>query len=155
MRSGYCALCGKRKSAGKERCSLCEVEEIWRPIPGYETAYEVSSFGRVRSLPRTRLEKNCYGGTSLRTDKGCMLALSDNGNGYAYVSLRKNGKRKHFYVHRLVAEVFLGKPGNNGSVVDHLDHNRRNNAVGNLEWVTQKENINRSKHLMRHPHNRR
>lgn len=127
------------------------MDEIWKPIPGYETSYEISNMGRVRSLTRTRLVNNCYGGISPRTDKGRILMAGDNGNGYAYVSLRDNGKRVNYYVHRLVAETFIGKPEESNSVVDHLDHDRRNNAVGNLEWVTQKENIDRSRHLMRHP----
>ncbi len=125
--------------------------EIWRPICGYEGAYEVSNYGRVRSLTRTRMENNCHGGRSLRTDKGRILSPSDNGHGYKYVSLRKNGKKARFYVHRLVAESFIGRPKNENFVVDHLDHDRRNNAASNLEWITQKENVGRSKHLMRHP----
>lgn len=127
------------------------MDEIWKPIQGHETSYEISNMGRVRSLTRTRLVNNCYGGISPRTDKGRILKAGDNGNGYAYVSLRDNGKRVNYYVHRLVAETFIGKPEESNLVVDHIDHNRRNNAVGNLEWVTQKENIGRSRHLMLHP----
>ncbi len=128
--------------------------EIWRPVPDYEAVYEVSNFGRVRSLTRTRMVNNSHGGVSPRTDRGRLLALGDNGNGYVFVQFRSNGKRRNYYVHRLVAEVFIGKPENGEFVVDHLDHNRRNNYAGNLEWVTQKENIQRSKELMRHPKKR-
>ena len=129
-------------------------KEIWRPVPDYEAVYEVSNFGRVRSLTRTRMVNNSHGGVSPRTDRGRLLALGDNGNGYVFVQFRSNGKRRNYYVHRLVAEVFIGKPENGEFVVDHLDHNRRNNYAGNLEWVTQKENIQRSRELMRHPKKR-
>lgn len=124
--------------------------EIWKPVPGYEGAYEISNMGRLRSLTRTRIVNNCHGGTSPRTDKGHVLAPGNNGNGYAYVSLRDNGVRTNYYVHRLVAKVFLDKPEGENLVVDHRDHNRSNNVVNNLEWVTQKENVGRSRHLMRH-----
>ena len=130
------------------------MEEIWKPVPGYEEAYEISNMGRLRSLTRTRIVNNCYGRTSPRTDKGRIIALGNKGNGYVYVSLSDNGKRTNYYVHRLVAEVFLEKPKGKNLVVDHLDHNRRNNAADNLEWVTQKENVNRSRHLMHHPRER-
>lgn len=129
-------------------------EEIWSPVPGYEGAYEISNMGRLRSLTRTRIVNNCHGGTSPRTDKGCIFALGNNGNGYAYVSLSENGKKTNYYIHRLVAEAFLEKPEGENFVVDHLDHNRRNNMADNLEWVTQKENVNRSRHLMHHQRER-
>lgn len=130
------------------------MEEIWKPIPGYEGAYEISNMGRLRSLTRTRIVNNCHGGTSPRTDKGRIFALGNNGNGYAYVSLSENGKKTNYYIHRLVAEAFLEKPEGENFVVDHLDHDRRNNMADNLEWVTQKENVNRSRHLMHHQRER-
>lgn len=125
-------------------------KEEWKCIPHYDGAYEISNMGRVRSLTRTRIVNNCHGGRSLRTDTGRIMSLGDNGNGYAYVSLSKNGNRRNHYVHRLVADAFLGKPEAGNFVVDHIDHDRRNNAASNLQWVTQNENVCRSKHLMRH-----
>lgn len=125
--------------------------EEWKSIDGIEGFYEVSNLGRVRSTTRTRLVKNRYGGFSPRTDAGKILATYDNGNGYAYISLKLGRKRKNYYVHRLVASSFLPTPTIENAVVDHKDHNRMNNCASNLQWVTQKENVNRSAHLMRHP----
>lgn len=51
------------------------MEEIWRPVPGYEGAYEISNMGRLRSLTRTRIVNNCHGGTSPRTDKSLYDAI--------------------------------------------------------------------------------
>lgn len=88
----------------------CFLFEEWRPIPGYDGYYEVSSNGRVRSLDRVRPVRNRHGGTSLRRDKGKVISPCANGNGYVYVSLhRGTGTRQNFYIHRLVAQTFLGK----------------------------------------------
>lgn len=113
------------------------MNEIWKPINGYED-YLVSNMGRVRSV-------NPYNNA-----KPHLLSIIDNGNGYLYVSLRKQRERKNFYVHRLVAEAFCERP-DGCNYIDHIDHDRANNKATNLEWVTQKENIARSVHLMRGP----
>jgi hypothetical protein len=113
------------------------MNEIWKPINGYED-YLVSNMGRVRSM-------NPYNNA-----KPHLLSLVDHGDGYLYVSIQKNMVRKNFYVHRLVAEAFCLKP-DGCDYVDHIDHDRANNKATNLEWVTQKENILRSVHLMRGP----
>lgn len=114
-----------------------EIKEVWLPVKGYEN-YLVSNMGRVKSL-------NLY----RRTSPGFM-ALNDHGNGYLYVTLNKGNRSKNFYVHRLVAEAFCLKPYG-CDYVDHIDHDRSNNKAYNLEWVTQKENVLRSSHLMRGP----
>ena len=125
--------------------------EIWKDIPGYEAVYQVSNMGRVRSLDRTRIVKSPYGGIMLRTDQGREVARTDNGNGYLIVGLRINGKRRNYYVHRLVAYAFCEVvPGKN--VVNHKDHNKRNNRFDNLEFVSQKENIEYSADRMCRPH---
>lgn len=124
--------------------------EKWRSIVGYEGEYEVSNQGRVRSLERTHLVKDRYGGMSSRTDKGKEIVPHDNGNGYLYVTLRKNGKRENRYVHRLVAEAFCEKEGR-GNCINHKDLNKKNNCADNLEWCTQRENVNYSVDLMRKP----
>jgi hypothetical protein len=113
------------------------MNEIWKPINGYED-YLVSNMGRVRSM-------NPYNNA-----KPHLLSLIDHGNGYLYVGLMKNRMRRNFYVHRLVAEAFCLKP-DGCDYVDHIDHDRANNKATNLEWVTQKENVLRSVHLMRGP----
>lgn len=120
--------------------------EEWRDIAGYEGLYQVSNLGRVRSLDRVI---KCV--DSIRRYKGCMLRLAKQGNGYMSVSLQKSGDRKTKLVHRLVAQAFIQNPDNLPEV-NHLDENKENNVVDNLEWVTQAENnaygegyINRSK----------
>ena len=126
------------------------MREVWRPIIGYEGYYEVSNLGRVRSVPRTREVKTRYGGTTLRTDKGCDVALVDHGNGYLYVTLHKDGRRVNHFAHRLVALAFCDGY-NEGLVVDHIDKNRSNNHCDNLEWVTQRVNVIRSADALRKP----
>lgn len=126
------------------------MKETWRPVPGYEGYYEVSNLGRVRSVTRTRVVKNRYGGKSQRTDKGCELSLIDNGNGYLYVSLRKDGHRENHFAHRLVALAFCDG-FESGYVVNHKDENKCNNRSDNLEWVSQAANVAYSSHAMRKP----
>jgi len=102
--------------------------EEWRPIPGHEGRYEVSSLGRVRSLRYKR-----------QTARVEPLRLSVNRGGYQIVSLNIAGRDKTFHVHRLVATVFHG-PCPAGFQAAHLDNVRTNNVPGNLRWVTAKEN---------------
>lgn len=78
------------------------------------------------------------------------MRLTDNGHGYKFVSLRDGKRKKNFYVHRLVAMAFIPNP-DNLPAVNHVDYNRANNAVGNLEWCTAKENIVYSSQNMRKP----
>lgn len=110
-------------------------DEIWRPIVGYEGLYEVSNCGRIRSLV-FRNGASCF-------QRKKLLSSIDHGNGYRYVSLTSDGERKNHYVHRLVADAFVPNP-NGCSVVDHIDFDRSNNSASNLQWLTQKENVQRS-----------
>lgn len=121
--------------------------EIWKDIKGYEGLYQISNFGRVKSLARY-VVNNKNGGKRLMEET--LLHPSDNGNGYKIIGLRKSKVRKNHYIHRLVAEHFLRNP-NNKKYVNHLDYNRANNAVTNLEWCTQKENIGYSIERMKKP----
>lgn len=120
------------------------MEEFWKAIKGYEGLYQVSNVGRVRSLDR-RVCNHRSGST--RFAKGQILAANDNGHGYKYVTLRTKNSRKNVYVHRLVAEHFLEQVLSK-DYVNHLDCDTSNNAVTNLEWCTQKENVRyASEHL--------
>lgn len=112
--------------------------EIWSPIKGYEGYYEVSSYGVVRSVQRKSLDR--WGKYCLR--KGRILKPCNRR--YSMVVLSKNGKARNCLVHRLVAEAFIPNP-HNWSVVNHKDENKLNNRMDNLEWCSQKYNINYGK----------
>lgn len=120
-----------------------KIDEKWLGIPGYEGFYEVSNFGSVRSLPREISQRSRCGVEIKRRFKEKELKPTDNGNGYLIVGLRMKGKRKNFYIHRLVAECFCNRRiGEN--VVNHKDYNTKNNHFENLEWTTQRENVKHS-----------
>lgn len=116
--------------------------EIWKDIEGYEGMYQVSNMGRVRALDRVKPNS---GG---QIAKGHILPQSDNGHGYRFVSLWKFNKGRRFYVHRLVASAFIPNP-NNFPIINHKDENKSNNRYENLEWCTQKYNINYGNHMKR------
>ncbi|ELC8411524.1 NUMOD4 domain-containing protein [Clostridium perfringens] len=112
------------------------VAEEWRDIKGYEGLYQVSNYGRIKSL------LGWNGKRYVKRTK--ILAPSSQQLNINYcrsvVKLSKNGERKDYKVHRLVAKAFLDNP-NNYDVVNHKDGNPLNNNVENLEWCTQKQNI--------------
>ena len=125
--------------------------EKWKDIKGYENTYQVSNFGRIRSLDRIYVQPSKWGTPMLKKYKGKVLNPTDNGNGYLIISLRDdNRNRKNFYVHRLVAEHFLREIAG-GEVVNHLDYNKKNNNVENLEIISQKENVLYSISSMKKP----
>ena len=104
--------------------------EIFKDIVGYKGLYQISNLGNVKSL-------HC------NKEKIMKLTIRSKNYPYYFVGLLKNGKRKYFAVHRLVAQAFVNNP-NNYNQVDHLDGNKLNNNANNLEWVTPKENTNRA-----------
>jgi hypothetical protein len=108
----------------------------WRPVPGYDRFYEVNSLGEVRSVDRTL---NLKSGKQRKLPSK-PLRPKDNGSGYLFVTLSKDGERKSYYVHRLVAICFLGLV-EGMCIVNHIDGNPRNNNVDNLEWVTHNLNV--------------
>lgn len=115
--------------------------EIWKPIKGYEGVYEVSNFGRIKSLEREIYRGKDY---AKRVQKEKILKQVVNKDSYHRVSLNKNSKSKMFAVSRLVAEAFIPNPENKPEV-NHIDANRFNNKVENLEWVTAEENLNHAR----------
>ena len=111
------------------------MKEIWKAIAGYEGLYEVSNFGRVRSIDRYVPHKT-FG---KKFCKGYMMATHINNAGYVTVNLCKINRYRSFDIHRLVAIAFLDNPDGLPEV-NHIDENKKNNHVENLEWVTKSEN---------------
>ena len=105
------------------------MEEEWRDIEGYEGRYQVSNLGRIRSF-KGQYSKN----------KIIILKLCINNRGYSVVSLSKNNKHKSYKVHRLVAQAFIPKIDNK-SQINHINGNKQDNRVSNLEWCTYSENM--------------
>lgn len=101
--------------------------EIWRDIDGYDGKYQVSTWGRVRSL------------------RG-ILTPYENHKGYLKVGLMKDGKSNKHRINRLVAEAFIDNP-ENLPFVDHIDGNKQNNSITNLRWITNLDNNRKAKSL--------
>lgn len=102
------------------------VIEIWKDVIGYEDCYQISNYGRVKSL--YNYKRN---GTNILKPK-----IKNN---YYQIGLRKNGTRKWYSIHRLVAQAFIPNP-NNLPQVNHKDENKLNNNINNLEWCTASYN---------------
>lgn len=117
------------------------MEEIWKDIPNYEGLYQASNLGRIRSLLREWKQKHYSGINSHYKKEGKIMKLRErNGNGYLYVALTKNKKQKKYLVHRIIAKTFL-KRKESENYINHLDCNKKNNRIDNLEWCTQSHNI--------------
>lgn len=108
------------------------MEEIWKDIEGYKGLYQISNTGNVKSLERKIHGKKCH-----RKLKETILKPIKTNRGYLRVKLCKENKVSKVRVHRLVAEAFIKKPE---LEVNHIDGNKENNSVENLEWVTPREN---------------
>lgn len=98
--------------------------EIWKDIESYIGLYQVSNLGQIKSLRSNKILK----------------PSSSSTGGYLYVCLYKDGKGKCFSIHRLVAIAFIPNE-QNFSQVDHIDNNKKNNRVENLQWLSQTENL--------------
>lgn len=112
------------------------MREIFKPIKNFEGLYSVSNFGVVK---REKTENKSGTGNYAREEH--VLKQRKNNKGYLLVDLYKNNKRNQCLVHRLVAETFVENP-NCYTCVNHKDENKENNNANNLEWCTQKYNMN-------------
>jgi hypothetical protein len=111
------------------------MSEIWKDVFGYESKYQISNFGKVRSL--------IYG-------KKIILSPA-NINGYKQVGLSYKGKTNKFYVHRLVLIAFIENTENKKEV-NHINGVKNDNRVSNLEWCTPKENMKHRNDVLGYKH---
>ena len=102
--------------------------EVWKDIKDYEGKYQISNLGNVKSINYNH------------TGKEKILKLKINRRGYQFITLYKDNKKYYPAVHRLVAETFILNP-DKLEQVNHIDGNKRNNSVSNLEWCTNLENM--------------
>ena len=113
--------------------------EIWKDIPGYEGLYQASNLGRIKGLKR----KVSTGNNGYRIIKEQIKKPVLQKSGYYHIALYKNCKRQEFNVHKIILMTFNPVKKNEETSIDHIDMNKTNNSLNNLEWVTPKENNRR------------
>lgn len=112
--------------------------EKWKSVPGYEGLYEASTLGRIRTV-EGKITKNKR--FAERHWKSRILKTRGKQNSGYRASLWKDGKVKDALVARIVAYTFLGNPPTDEYTVNHIDGNRFNNKIENLEWMTRADNV--------------
>ncbi len=124
------------------------MEELWKDIKGYEGLYQVSNLGNVRSRYKFNVRKN---GAVVGEQYKIIKPIPYKKEDYLRVTLCKDRKKKIKRINRLVAEAFIPNIENKPEV-NHIDGNKLNNKVNNLEWCTTKENIRHAyrNNLMKH-----
>ena len=114
--------------------------EIWKDVPGYEGVLQVSNLGRVLRLSRKVTRRTKWGGIMEFMSKPHFVKVSNIGKGYYNISIQyDNKKQENLLLHRAVASAFIENPQNK-PCINHIDGDKSNNALVNLEWVTHKEN---------------
>ena len=137
----------KQKSTKEKYNPIIEKDSIFKPIKGFENMYEISNYSIIKSVDRNII---CKDG-QIKPIKSRYIRPADNGHGYKFVNLWKDNKQYRYYVHRLVAETFLSNP-DNLSEVNHIDNNKANNSVNNLEWCNRLYNERQKlKHISGYP----
>jgi hypothetical protein len=120
--------------------------DLWKDIPNYEGLYQANILGEIRSLDHIR--KN---GNNQYIQKGKLLKFNKNPNGYLQVRLSKNGVAKTYRVNRIIALTFIDNPLNK-KTVNHINGNKQDNRVENLEWATMKEQIKHQHSILNVPY---
>jgi hypothetical protein len=113
-------------------------KEIWKYIPGYEDYYKVSTYGRVKSMSRLIIRSN---GWPIPI-KSKILKPIFNKHGYTVTTLCKDGVCSKYLTHTLVAMAFL-KKDKEKYVIDHIDNNKSNNKLTNLQYISHRENCSK------------
>lgn len=112
------------------------MEEIWKDVFGYEGYYQVSNIGNIKGVDRIIKYKS----DGERLYKGINFKQETTKDGYKRVVLMKEGVKQRYMVHRLVAQTFIENPENK-PYINHIDGDKGNNVVANLEWCTNSENV--------------
>jgi len=122
-----------RPNKSKQEIKMKQLKEIWKPIKNYEGLYEISNFGRTKSLPKS-------------TSKSIFIMKTNTINsGYFNMRLCKNGIHKAFLVHYLVYTHFINNTINKTIFqIDHIDENKQNNRIDNLQLLTRRRNTAKS-----------
>ena len=119
------------------------MDEFWKTVVGFEATHEVSNIGRVRTIARTYVggRERLAGGQSTIGVKQRVRPTYLNHRGYRVVALCCNRLSNVRLIHRLVAEAFIGPAPTSAHQVNHIDGDKANNCMSNLEWVTPSENL--------------
>jgi len=107
--------------------------EIWKGVVGYEGFYQVSNLGNVKRVGSFRGVNKAY-------LNDYYLKPKDNGKGYYRIKLTVNNKSKRVMLHRIIAEAFINNPKNK-KVINHINCDKKDNRIENLEWCSQSENV--------------
>ena len=132
IKAGFTSMCLLPCSPLHNRANM-EDSEIWKSVVGYEGIYEVSNYGRMKSFNKKLIKK------------GGIMTPYLHPSGYLNIGITKNRKLKTKKVHQVIAEAFLGHVCcGHKIVVDHIDNNKLNNHISNLQLITQRRNIIKS-----------